>query len=308
MENKDIKDSSTNISELAKWGSIIIAGITIVVLLSDWIYTLNYYRTLGVPELASSKFLTDPLHLSGVLSLWVGLIMVGVYCLGMILLLNLIGKPILKQIPHKFHVPLLIFIAISMYIAMAIGEKNLDTSSFSIEIVSVIPFLSVFPIVALLWFLGDNYIKDIATRNIFFLAIILISANFFFSSFVVKFSATAGKSDAEKILQGEQNLPVIALITKEKIVLSDKISVMPINDGQWVYSPQLSKHPKTGNTIASLQFIGSDDRNIYVLDLWGSSVHSISKDNIAQIIYFNFSDDALISSGINPVFLPTPLP
>lgn len=308
MENKDVKSTATNISELTKWGTIIMAGITAVVLLSDWVYTLNYYRALGVSELASSKFLTDPIHYSGVLSLWVGFLMVGGYCLFMILLINVSVKPLLGLFPRKFHIPIIFVLAIIAYITATNEAKNLVASSLSPEIIAVVPFLSIAPVMVLLWFFAEHYIKDSAIKNAVFLVLILISANFFYMSFIVKFSATAGKSDGEKILQGEQSLPVVALITKEKIIISEKITALQIDDGKWLYSPQYTNHPKTGKTIMTMQFIGTDERNIYILDLWGSSVHAIAKDSIMQVVYFNFSDDSLISSGVTPNFITISTP
>lgn len=309
MENKeDVKTNVVNITELAKWGSIIMATITGSVLFSDWVYTLNYYGTLGALQLARPTFLSTPLHFSGFLSLWIGLLMVGFYYLSMVLLINLILKPIFRLIPRKIHVPILLLFTIFVFIAATMAAENLDTSSFQTEIIAVAPFLPVAPTTVMLWLVVKNYVNDNSTRNILLLGLILIAINFFFISFIVTFSSTSGKSDGEKILRGEKYLPIVAIVSKEKILFSEKITESQIADDRWLYAPQYVTNPQTGNTIATMQLIGADEKYYYILDLWGSSAQAISKDNIAQVIYYNFSGTALLNSGRNPIFLATPTP
>lgn len=308
MENKDEKNNAVNMAELAKWGSAIMAGIAGTVLLSDWFYTVNYYGALGVVELARPSFLATPLHFSGFLSLWIGLQMVGAYCLFTALLINILVKPILKLIPRKFHIVIILFFAILILVETVMVQNDMDTSSFSPEIIAVMPFLPAAPVVVLLWFFVEHYIKESATRNSLFLVLILVSANFFLLSFVVKFSAASGVSEGEKIIRGEKYLPIVALVTKEKVGFSDKVTASQTDDGRWLYYPQSINNPQTGKTIVTMQFVGADDNNLYILDLWGSSVHAIPKDNISEVIYLNFSDTALINSSRNPIFSATPTP
>ena len=294
-------------SELAKWGTLFIATVTFATLSADWVYTLNYFKVLGAPSLVTVEYLSNPIHTSGVLTIFVAVMLIGSYSIFSAIAFNALLKPLFKHAPRKYHVPVLTLVII---LVLLVGySENYNDASLTEEILAVVPLLPVAPIAVIVWLFSDKFVIDISIRSGIKIAIIFISTIIFAKFFVVDFSSTAGKTSANEILQGVRVLPVIALVTEEPLLLSDEISVEQLPSGKWVYYPKLIDHPVTKNKIFTLQLLGSDDDNILVLDIWGSSVHSIPKVNIAEIVHYNFSENSMIASGVNqPDFLVTVTP
>ena len=288
---KKIKNSpSDNLRksvDVVKWATIIFSILTFFAFFMDWVVVLGRYRSLGIPHLASSKFSEDSIHAQGILYLFFALfLIVGLSTI------TFLSYRILKdfsetQIKQKrilfglLAIVLLIISIVNIYISSSLGDYFGTESTKRLFNVGAIVSTSFGWLLLLMDIIKSQHIKN-AIRVI---AIIFVGY-FFIWEIGVTFPSIIGSELAMDVMNGATHYTSVDIVTTEPLNLfSNSVEVYSTPSGKWIYLSQIITNSNTGNKTVSLQYVGTDDEAIYLLDYGSRTIHAVSKNVVEEIVF-----------------------
>jgi hypothetical protein len=295
-ENFSKKTSGeSNIIEIAKISSIPITVITFLVLLSDWSTVFTTYKELGITDVTSVIFASNPLHLSGIIY-----ILVGFFSMALFLLVAYLVYSIFSFIAFKIHqnsnvsmLTIMSLVTLTTCAAFWNGTQiTLQDKTTPKELQSLILYIGSIPIATTIWLFVNEYTKG---KLRLILEVIIVMTTFFliFTGLIIKFPADQGEEAAKSILRGDATYPPIMIITNQPIYISNQSTSRKIDENTWSYGAMVVDNPKTGKSFYSLQYLAADINNYYLLDVGIGTVHAIPKSSVKQILFISLSSDAV---------------
>ncbi len=92
----------------------------------------------------------------------------------------------------------------------------------------------------------------------------------------------AGQEVANRVLAGEISLPGVAIITNVPLPVSPAVDVD--RGYNWRYYPR--EVPNTDNLVFSLQYVGEDENDVYILDYVARRVIVVPREEIHSMVLF----------------------
>ncbi len=305
MDNSPMKSLEYNFSLIIKkvlsFGTLIVTALY----LADWLYALNFYGTLGVTNLAYSKFPLIPVSLpvvgSAILLIALEGVMWGVISAGgsLIILNFYLGKVTKKPLGRKERMLFWGWWTLFLFAAplLASHTKAIDFSQITAE-ESINLFLSITSGTVSLW-IGSRYFWKEKLRWIqnVIIGIIVVAL---FKFLIVDFSRALGVSNANDVLMGKSYLPPVAILIDQEIYVSDGVLTQKVNENLWEYYPKQTEIPLTNTYVPSLQLVGTDRTYMYLLDFQTKMVYSLSLNHIIEVVYLKASVDSLPVESASP--------
>lgn len=293
------------VMDFAKWGALVITVVTFLVLLSDWMVLQSFYGTLNLPALTYRAFTEGPLHLQGITQflvayfaiLFVSLIVVVLYHGTIRIGIRSADKKmrVLSLIQGAVFISLVILFVVSLFYFDKSFSRNLTIAG------------AIIAVTILLWlYFNDLFLNHLPRLKQALQVVIVAFAVFFvFPAAFLTAPSFYGKELAADILEGKEQLPDVAMITDRIFLMSNQVDTFPLPGGEWLYAPKYISPSGGSDLVPSLQYIGTADEDMYVLDIAASMAYAIPKSAVKELI-FAFSETELFDSADIPNYWLTP--